>query len=55
MVQKSYFAVLNFMVLNAYFAWNMSAPDVFGRFEVKRHEFYAAFSEEMLSYIDTHG
>ena len=43
------------MVLNTYFAWNMSAPGVFGRFKVKRHEFYAALSEEMLSCVDTHG
>ena len=33
----------------------MSEPGVFGRFKVKRHEFYAALSEEMLSYVDTHG
>ena len=33
--KKAYFAVMDFMVLNSYFAWNMSAPDVSGRFEVK--------------------
>jgi hypothetical protein len=43
------------MVLNAFFAWNMSASDVNGRLEVKCHEFFAALSKEMLAYIDTHG
>lgn len=55
MVQKANFAVMDFIVLNAYFAWNISAPDVSGRFEVERYEFNAALSEEMLTNVDTHG
>ena len=37
------------------FAWNMSALDANGRFKVNCHEFFAALSEEMLEYINTHG
>ena len=30
-------------------------PEVDGRLLVKRHEFHAALSEEMLTHVDTHG
>ncbi len=50
--KKSYFAVLDFMLLNAFFAWNMSAEEVDGRFKLKRSEFYAAYSEELIAFID---
>lgn len=55
MVHKVYFDVMDFMVLNAYLSWNMSAPNVSGRFEVKGHELYAAMSEAKLTHADTGG
>jgi hypothetical protein len=40
------------MLLNAFFAWNMSVNQVEGRFKVKRNEFYAAYSEELIAFVD---
>jgi hypothetical protein len=37
-------AILDFMLVNLFFAWNMLASDVEGRMKVSRHEFYAALS-----------
>ena len=39
--------------MNAYFAWNMSVPEVEGCMKVKRSEFFAALSEYMLQFVDT--
>jgi len=41
---KTYMAILDFMLVNLFFAWNMLASDVEGRMKVSRHEFYAALS-----------
>ena len=54
MVQKTYMAILDFMLVNSFFAWNMSVPEVEGRMKVTRHEFYAALSQEMIKYEDKH-
>ncbi len=43
------------MVLNSFFAWNMSAEEVQDRFQVKRNEYYAALAEELLAYVDNTG
>ena len=52
--KKAYFAVLDFMLLNAFFAWNMAAEDSsLNRLKVKKFEFYAAVAEEMISYVDS--
>ena len=52
--KKAYFAVLDFMLLNAFFAWNMAAEDPsLNRLKVKKFGFYAAVAEEMMSYVDT--
>ena len=42
--KKTYMAILDFMLVNSFFAWNMSVPEVEGRMKVTRHEFYAALS-----------
>ena len=43
------------MLLNSFFAWNMSAEEEENRFKVKRSEYYAALAEEMIAYVDTTG
>ena len=40
--KKAFFAILDFMVLNSFFAWNMSAEEIEDRFHVKRSDYYAA-------------
>lgn len=51
--KKAYFAVLDFMLLNSFFAWNMAAEDdSLNRLQVKKFAFYAAVAEEMISYKD---
>jgi hypothetical protein len=50
--KKTYFAVLDVMLLNVLFAWNMSAkgnPEL-GRLQVKKAQFYAAVAEEMIAF-----
>ena len=54
MVQKT-FAVLDFMVLNAYFAWNLPVSEVEGRLKVTRSACYAALCEELIAFEDTTG
>jgi hypothetical protein len=51
--KKAYFAVLDFMLLNGFFTWNMAAenPDLH-RLKVKKHQFYAALAKEMIAYVD---
>ena len=48
--KKAYFAVLDFMLLNGFFAWNMSAKEDpnLERMKVKKSAFYAAVVEEMI-------
>ena len=42
------------MLLNAFFAWNMSAEDpILHRATVKKFAFYAVVAEEMMAYVDT--
>ncbi len=44
--------MLDFMLLIAFFAWNMAAEDEkLSQFKVKKLEFYAAMMEEMIAYI----
>ncbi|KAL3791017.1 hypothetical protein HJC23_003006 [Cyclotella cryptica] len=50
--KKAYFAILDFMVLNSFFAWNMSVAEVVGRLKVKRSDFYAVLAEEMIEFVD---
>ena len=54
MVQKAYFAVLDFMLLNGFFAWNMSAKENpnLKRMKVKTSAFYAAVAKEMIAFIE---
>ena len=42
-------------MLNAYFSGNMSVSEVKGQMQVKRCEFGAALSEEMLEFVNTRG
>ena len=53
--KKAYFAILDFMILNAFFAWNMSAEEepTLNRWKVKKWQFNAALAEEMIAYVDT--
>jgi hypothetical protein len=55
MVEQAYFAILDFMHLDSFFAWNMSAEEAENRFKVKRSEYYAVLAEEMIAYVDTTG
>jgi len=50
--KKAYVAILDFMVLNAFFAWNMSVSEVETRLKVKRSDFYAVLAEEMIAFVD---
>ena len=50
--KKVYLAILDCCVLNAHAAWNMSCIEVFGRKELKRHQFMWALSIELLQYKD---
>jgi len=51
--KKAYFAVLDFVMSNAFFAWNMSAEDPnLNCLKVKKFSFYAACAEEMTAYVD---
>ncbi len=52
MVKKVSFAIMAFMVLNAYFAQNMSASEVDDSLMVKRCDYYAALCEEYIPYVD---
>ena len=47
-VQEVFFAILDVMVLNAFFAWNMSGEEVEVGFKEARSNFYAALSEEFM-------
>lgn len=48
---KACFAIINFMTLNAFFAWNMLVPKVECCFTLKRSEFYEAFPEELITFV----
>ena len=51
--KKAFFAVLDFMLLNSFFAWNMAAEDpVLNRFRLPKDKYYAALAEEMCLYKD---
>ena len=52
--KKAYFAVLDFMLLNGFFAWNMSAKENpnLERMKVKKSAFYAAVAEEMIAFTE---
>ncbi len=43
------------MVLNSFFAWNMSAEEIEDRFHVKRSDYYAALAEELIAYVNNTG
>lgn len=53
--KKAYFTILDFIVLNSFFAWNVSTPEIKGRMKVRRKDFYPALSKEMIDYIDETG
>ena len=55
LVQKGLLCCHGLHGVECIFACDMSASHVNGRFKVKCHEFFAAFSEEMLAYINSHG
>ena len=50
--RKPYFVILDFMVLNAFFAWNMSVSEVETRLKVKRSDFNAVLAEELIDFVD---
>ena len=50
--RKTYFVILDFMVLNAFFEWNMSMSEVETRLKVKRSDFYAVLAEESIDFAD---
>ena len=51
--KKAFFAVLDFMTLNSFFAWNMAAENpILNRFPLKKHEYYSALAEELCRYKD---
>ena len=51
--KKAFFAVLDFMVLNSLFAWNMSANDAILKYlRVTKYAFYTALAEEMITFVD---
>lgn len=51
--KKAFFAVIDFMLLNSLFAWNMSAnDDTLKRLVVTKSAFYAALAEEMIMFVD---
>lgn len=47
--KRVYLAILDTMLLNAYFAWNESVDDD-GRMKLKRHDFYLYISERLMNY-----
>ena len=51
--KKAYFFVLDFMTLNAFLAWNLSAEDpIHNRFKLEKFQFYAALAKEMILFND---
>lgn len=53
MVRKAHFAVLDFIVLNAFCDWNLSVSNVEGQLKVIRGAFYAVLWEELIAFEDT--
>ena len=53
--KKSFFAICDFMLLNSYIAWNLAAKsrNSYNKRELQKHEFYAAFAEELLCVNDS--
>ena len=52
--KRAYFAVLDFMMLNGMFSWNMpvvSEPSL-GRLKLKKWQFHAAVATEMMNFVD---
>ena len=51
--KKAFFAVLDFMLLNSFFAWNMATmTHNSGKYVVTKNEYYAVIAEEMIAYVD---
>ena len=51
--EKAYFAILDFMMLNAFFSWNMPAEDMtLNLLKVKKFALYVVCAEEMIAYDD---
>ena len=53
--KNDYFAILDFMIPNSFFAWNMFPEEVQERFKVKRTQYYVALAEELVAYVDETG
>jgi len=53
--QKQFFDVLDFIVLDFFFAWNMSSEEVQGRLKERMREYYAVKNEELIVYVDETG
>ena len=53
--KKAFFGIIDFMVLNSFFAWNMSIGEVENRLRITRAEVFAALSKEMIGYVDAQG
>jgi hypothetical protein len=53
MVKESIFAVLDFMLLNSLFAWNLSANDVMIKcLMITKFAFSKALTEEMIMFVN---
>ena len=52
--KKSFFAILDFMLLNGYIAWNMAAAAENGdnKYDLPKWEFYAFVAEQLLGFDD---
>lgn len=50
--KKAYFAIIDFIILNTFFAWNMSVPEVEYHSPLKRNEANTAFVEGLISFVD---
>jgi len=52
--KKAYFAVMDFMLLNSFFAWNMSVAEnpTMGRLKLKKWQFYSVVAHEMMTFVD---
>ena len=53
MVQKSFMAIADFMILNGYVAWNMASAERLSKKKpLRKYLFHAGLAEEMINYTD---
>ena len=50
--KKTYLAILDCMLMNAVFAWNMAAKEDAGKRPLMRHDFMLLLAEDMMNYKD---